>query len=531
MSLSLACAALAVGLAACTNDGGSSGACSTIGKSGGIVSSEDGTLSLSFRPNSLSEDTEVCISPAERPPKGPPFVYGQAYRVTPDIDVDVNISVTYRTKLPDDTSLTRIGVIRREDFDAGVGRWLSLPLTRLEPANELVAGTDTRISMFYGLLDDGGDGMIDVEPGDTSGDDTTTGGPSDTDTNAGAESSGTSGAVDPSETGGTDETTGGPGETGDETTGGTDDESTGSAEETGDSDTGMMPVGCDNLPMPPFDIQQIATVSVDSAEDLAMTGNGTFVLADGDTFVEMDAEGNSDLWVAGLPFDEDILGVRFDAYGTLYASMGLNSSEIWTFTQAGGEMLLDTGLQLPNAIHIDSTGMIWVSDYFGDTISRITADGSNVETVINTNANSANGVFFDENRNVLYWANYQSSQIWSAPVTAGVVGAPAGVVDLEGFSDGITMDECGNLYVVDQGGVAGDTPCRIDRIPLNEAGAQDGDVVEIAPAGSLGNGCANAQFGYGFGDENDQAMFVTGQQGGVYRVEAGVSGYPLSIGD
>ena len=147
--------------------------------------------------------------------------------------------------------------------------------------------------------------------------------------------------------------------------------------------------------------------------------------------------------------------------------------------------------------------------------------------------NDANGLFYDENRQVLYWVRYNSSQLWRAPVADGVVGAPVATVNLDGFSDGLSMDECGNLYVVDQGGLAGG-PCRIDRIPLDAAGAPDGTpddstVVEIAGAGDLGNSCANAQFGYGFGNEYDQALFVTGQLGAVYRVQVGVGGYDIPL--
>ena len=54
-------------------------------------------------------------------------------------------------------------------------------------------------------------------------------------------------------------------------------------------------------------------------------------------------------------------------------------------------------------------------------------------------------------------------------------------------------------------------------------------VVEIAGAGDLGNGCANMMFGYGFGNEYDQAAFVTGQNGNIYRIQLGVGGYPLAL--
>ncbi|MGH1341465.1 MAG: hypothetical protein ACRBN8_07940 [Nannocystales bacterium] len=524
-SLTLAALVSTVGAAACNNGGSASSSCETIDESGGIVSSADGILGLSFRPGSLSESTEVCITEAERPPNGPPNVYGQAYRVTPDISVDVNISVTYRAPLPPDTSRAAVGVIRREDFDAGAGQWLALPITRLEPSNDLIAGTDTRISMFYGLLDDGGSGPVDP---------TTTG--TDTTADSGTTTNGTDSDTETATTGTSEDTLGS--DTDDSTTGETDSDSntdtnpTGDTEgstETSDSDseTGD-PISCDNLPMGPFDITQIATLTAGGPEDLAMTGNGTFVLADGGTLVEMDGEGNTTDWLVGLPYDEDILGIRFDSAGTLYAAVGLNGTDLWSFTMAGSNNEFDTGLELPNAIHIDSDDQIWISDYFGDSISRIDPVAQTVVEVIGNNANTANGVFFDEQRGMLYWANYSQSQIWGAVITDGTAGGPIPIIELEGVSDGMTMDECGNLYVVDQGGIQGNMPCRIDRIALDASG-QNGEVFEIAGAGDLGNGCANAQFGYGFGDSNDQAMFVTGQGGNIYRVEIGLSGYPITL--
>lgn len=528
-SLTLVALVSTVGVIACSNKPTTGSACESIDRSGGIVSSADGALSLSFRPDSVSEATEVCIADAARPPNGPPNVYGQAYRVTPDIPVGVNISVTYRAPLPDDTSRVAVGVIRREDFDAGEGKWLALPITRLEPSNELIAGTDTRISMFYGLLSDGGSGP--ATPGSTTG--TATG--TSTNTNTNTDSDSDTPTTDATDTGGSDEsTTGGSESDSNSETNDPTSDSNGSTE-TSDSDSNSDsesetgdPIDCDNLPVGPFEVTQIGTVTPGSSEDLAMTGNGTFVLADGGTMVEMDADGNTTDWLPGLPFNTNILGIAFDSSGTLYAAMGLNSADLWSFTTAGGNNLFDTGLMIPNGVFVDSADQVWVSDYTGGSISRIDPDAGTVVEVIGANANTANGIFFDEQRGMLYWLNYSASQIGAAPITDGVAGAPVLVADLEGVSDGMTMDECGNLYVVDQGGLGGGQPCRIDRVELNAAGTS-GDVLEIANSSDLGNNCANAQFGYGFGDSNDQALFVTGQEGDVFRIEIGLSGYPITL--
>ncbi len=519
----------AAGIVSC-KDGAASGTCETVEPSGGVVSSSDGTLTLSFRPGSVSEPTQVCISEAKDPAKGgPPAPYGQAYRVTPDIDVGANISVTYRATLPADTSGTAVGVIHREDFEAAIGKWLALPTTRLEPDNDLITGTDTRISMFYGLLDDGGAGPAnpDTDSGsDTNADSSGTSTDSTSTTDAqtegdpdGSDTTGTSTSSDPSTTGETsDETTSG------ESTAGTTAETT-----TSDSDTGLPPVDCDNLPAPPYDITQIATLLPGNAEDLAMTGQGTFVIADGDELVEMDGDGNASTWLAGIPYDQDMLGLRFAADGTLYAASGLNGSGIYAFTPSEATLLLEGEFQLSNGLYVDHDGMVWVTDYFGASVQRIDPSGPTIEPVVTTNANNANGVFHDEERGQLFWTNYNASQLWRAPIVAGVVGTPVGVVDLAGRSDGVAMDECGNMYVVDQGGTAGNVPCRIDRVPLDAIGDADGSTVEVASPGDLGNGCANMQFGYGFGDAYDQAGFVTGQAGGVYRIELGVGGYAIPL--
>lgn len=132
-------------------------ACLTLNASGGVVTSDDGVLSVALRPDSLSESAQVCVQQASGPPDGPPPAFGRAYRVTPDVDLDVAASITYQDTLPLQPDDTSIAVILREDFERGEGRWIALPVTRLEPENDLIAATDMRLSMFYGLLDGSGD--------------------------------------------------------------------------------------------------------------------------------------------------------------------------------------------------------------------------------------------------------------------------------------------------------------------------------------------------------------------------------------
>ncbi len=135
--------------------------CQAIGPSGGTVVSHDGALTLSLRPSSFVGQNEICIRPAVRPPEGPPLAFDQAYRVTPDIPLEFALSAAYQGRLPGDTSMIAVGVIHREDFELGEEHWIPLPVVRLELDNQLVSGTDDRLSMYYALLDNAGSGETD----------------------------------------------------------------------------------------------------------------------------------------------------------------------------------------------------------------------------------------------------------------------------------------------------------------------------------------------------------------------------------
>ena len=143
-----------------------------IGRNGGQVSSHDDVLTLTFQPGALAGETEIEIAPSDTPP----MIFGPAYRVKPGVDLETPIDVTYRHALPADPSGVAIAAVHREAFEAGHGEWVALPVTELDPEGELVAGVDTEIAMFYGLLDDATQPttMSTTEPSTTSMTETTT---------------------------------------------------------------------------------------------------------------------------------------------------------------------------------------------------------------------------------------------------------------------------------------------------------------------------------------------------------------------
>lgn len=120
-----------------------------IGPSGGQVSSHDGVLTVLILPGALESQREFVISPSDRPPA----IYGPAYRVEPDVDLAVGAEITYARTLPRDYEGIAVAAIRREDFASGAGSWIKLPTIELDVANESVTGTDSEVSVFYGLIE------------------------------------------------------------------------------------------------------------------------------------------------------------------------------------------------------------------------------------------------------------------------------------------------------------------------------------------------------------------------------------------
>lgn len=523
-SLGFSLASIAALAGGCKNDDSSGGeACKTIGPDGGTLASSDGVFNLALRPDSLSEDTTVCIEVADRPPEGPPFVYSEAYRVKPDIDLRVNASITFQHRIPDDLSRTAIGTILREDFDSGQGRWIPLQTTRVEPNNDVIAATDSRLSMFYGILDD-----ATIDPTDPTVASTTQG-TSETVTESGTTNPVTTETESVSATMvvETESTTGDP------TTSPTEPETSSTTGETetdteSESESETSGFACDSLPAGPYTITLIGNPFAGfGSEDIAMTGDGSFVGASGNMLLESNENAATEEWFA--PLTAQVFGLRFNTEGNIVA-INRATNNIDVITMGGAQTpLVVTGWNFANGIFPDLDGNIWATSFGDGIVYRVNPDLT-VDEI--TPGATANGVFYDENRSMLFYTIYGQGQLWRIPIAGdGTPGAAVMVADLAGLSDGVTLDVCGNAYVVDQAGGGGMNPCRLDRVWIDENGdLGPNGVEEIAAAGTMGNGCSNAQFGFGFGDDLDETLFMTSDAGAVHTIEVGVPGHPIAGG-
>lgn len=175
----------------CPSDDSGQSVRGRIGPGGGQLSSHDGVLTVFLPPGAVQEEVEVSIAPSDSPPPS----FGTAYRVQPDIDLEIAAEISYRDELPIDPSGVTIGAIHRADFEGGQGKWRRLDRIELHEDNGLVVAVDQELSLYYTLLDPGGvAGTTTTGPGPgTTGDDATTDPTDSTDPGSTGESTETTG--------------------------------------------------------------------------------------------------------------------------------------------------------------------------------------------------------------------------------------------------------------------------------------------------------------------------------------------------
>lgn len=490
---------LLLAAAGCAKD--SKTACTTLGRAGGMVQSYDTVLSIALQPEALDEDVRFCITPSDEPPA----VFAQAYLVEPPLSLNYDAIVSYRGELPQDLTDTNVGRISDKDFKAGRGRWISLADCRIEPEARHVRCTDTVVSKFYGLLDD-----LRTDDSDTIADGTTDDSAS---------------ASDPT--------------TATMTTMGS---------ESSDTGTGPTPIDyppeCDDLAQPPFDVVFVGPMFEPNvappggAEDLAPDGQGGFVARSGTALVRLDVTGAT-VGVAEDPgfvvaplldapnfANTSTLGLRYASNGDLMM-IQRETNMLQAVHPDGSVDTVAMGLNYPNAVYAGTDGLVWYSEYLAGRVNRY--DPASGQNELIAEIMEANGVLHDPLRSMLFYVNYTPGELWRVPIDpTGAPGTATMVADLDGFSDGLAMDVCGNLYVVDEGG-PGAIPSRIDRVFMSDAGELQ-DVQEIA--GGLDGEIANANFGFGaaYGDFQT-TMFLVGLPGEVYYLDVGITGAPVPVLD
>lgn len=477
--VALALTSIVAGAGACKKE--SQEVCADIGRDGGILQSYDSVLTIAIQPEALDQTDRFCISPTTDTPP----VFGEAYRVSPTLRLNYDAIISYRGTLPDDLGDTNVGRVSQRDYESGKGRWESLEDCRIDSEVRHVECPDRELARFYGLMDK----FVGM---DTIASDTL-----ETSDGSGVDTSMTIG-----ETMTTDPDSG--------------------------TDTGPQtidyPPQCDEAIDETYELIELGPLFVETetggAEDLAPDGQGGFVVRQGSGLARLDvtgatfgtAEGFTVSDLTDAPdFAVPTLGLRYAPSGELV--MAQTDGQLVAMTSDGRLRTIVDGIGLPNGVFAGLDGTAWYTDYVSNRVLRVPVAGGRPTLLAELMA--PNGIYYDALREVLFYVNFADAVLWRVAVTPdGEPGEAAMVARIGGALDGLAMDECGNLYILDNN-MGSDA--RLIRVTMDDDGVMS--AVDELVTGIEG-GVANAAFGVGraYGDFST-SMFLTGVPGEVSYVD------------
>ena len=275
---------------------------------------------------------------------------------------------------------------------------------------------------------------------------------------------------------------------------------------------------CSQLPAGPFEPKVFAE-DLGFTEDLTFDGMGSLVTWKDGYLAKINGEGvvSESRLSKRLRF---AAGTRYAANGNLVVANPLGG-KVHQVKPDGTVQTWLKRVSFPNAIFGSTDGRIFVSASFSDSIYeysngevRLLAQGGLVER--------PNGLFFDTNRRQLFF----NSGFGQGQLTIGRIdfdqnnntAAPVSLITLDNAGgDGMTMDSCGNLYIVDNNDDDGTREIR--RFTLDPAG----NIIDQAVIARFEESITNLQFARGPGF-NEKTLFVSGFGGTIYSVEIGVTG-------
>ena len=140
-------------------------------------------------------------------------------------------------------------------------------------------------------------------------------------------------------------------------------------------------------------------------------------------------------------------GLSVSAEGDLYVSGGLGAGEIVKVDQQGQVSTFASGLVSANGSDFDSVGNLYVADYYGNSVHKITPDGE--RSLFAENLDGPSGLYVDQKDNIIvaqYGAGFSGTAATVLQFTPGgersILASGGGLMDVIG----VVGDEQGNIY-------------------------------------------------------------------------------------
>lgn len=196
-------------------------------------------------------------------------------------------------------------------------------------------------------------------------------------------------------------------------------------------------------------------------------------------------------------------GVRYLTGGDLLI-VDPSSSQLFRVTPAGSMTTVQSGMPDPNGLVIGLDGFAYVTHGQGE-VRRIDPDTGEYTLLLDT-PQSYDGIQFSLDYETLY-VNEEVGRVTAIPMNGGTPTTFADI-PLNEILDGMTLDECGNLYVVEMAGT-------IWRV------LTDGTVEEYFTLQDEFVFIPAVNFGSGIGGWRRDALYIMNFDGGVYEVPTG----------
>jgi len=265
-------------------------------------------------------------------------------------------------------------------------------------------------------------------------------------------------------------------------------------------------LSCGSLPPLPwaFHLQEGPPAS----EDFTFDGDGYLLALSKNNLVRVARGGSPRLVASAVALNGT--GVRVLPGGDFVVADEVRGS-VQRIDASGGRRSVGTNIRGPNGLQLGPGGQLYVTDLGGGNLYRVDPDAGTT-TLLTFVVDDADGLVFANDYQSLFVNSFGSGEIFRLPVMPdGTVGAPAKFVEGLGHPDGMTIDECGNLYV------AGYSDGRLRRV------APDGKIELVADFGV--NPVTAVSFGSGKQGWNDRTLYVMNYvSGGLFEVKVGVRG-------
>jgi streptogramin lyase len=275
----------------------------------------------------------------------------------------------------------------------------------------------------------------------------------------------------------------------------------------------QMSFPCDKLPPVPWSFT--LNPGPPRSEDFTFDNDGYFLALSKNNLVRLANGGQPQLVAADVAISGT--GVRVLANGDIVVADEVRGAVI-RVTAAGDRVQIgSTYIRGPNGIQVGPGGLLFVTDLSGGNLYRLDPVSGDT-TLLSFVVDDADGLVFSNDYKTLFVGSFGLGQLYRIPINGdGTVQPPVRLA--EGFNgpDGVTIDECGNLYL---------------------ASYNDGSLRRVSPDGKvelvaqLDTRSASAvNFGSGRQGWDARTIYVMNyQNGGVFAVHAGLRGAPAPPG-